>query len=334
MNRPNLFHYATSELSQDAVLCWLLKWADDRFRGQDEELHAAGVAFLRMLFEKAAKASGMVPPPAPFDVQIKRQFERIDVVALINDSHVVVIEDKVHAKEGGDQLSRYRRTIDAEFPERVPLFVFLKTGDQAGYGSIEDQGWHPVTRSEVLETLRPFRASVTDSIFIDFFDHLKAREDAVLSFKTTPIGSWRVDGPDPYKGFYEELRSDLPSGDWGYVANPNSGFWGFWWSFLGIGGGDQIYLQIEEDKLVVKISVGDRDERRQKRDFWSTRIRENLIGFERPKRLGFGRTMTIAENGNFRLTNSSGIIDIDGTAKLLSDFAESLEQLVCKRSVC
>ena len=27
MKKPSLFDYATSELSQDAILCWLLEWA-------------------------------------------------------------------------------------------------------------------------------------------------------------------------------------------------------------------------------------------------------------------------------------------------------------------
>ncbi len=28
--RPNLFEFATSELSQDAVICWLLAWASSK----------------------------------------------------------------------------------------------------------------------------------------------------------------------------------------------------------------------------------------------------------------------------------------------------------------
>ena len=28
MDRPGIFDYATSELSQDAMICWLLRWAD------------------------------------------------------------------------------------------------------------------------------------------------------------------------------------------------------------------------------------------------------------------------------------------------------------------
>ena len=30
--KPNLFKYATSELSQDAFICWLLEWAKPQNR--------------------------------------------------------------------------------------------------------------------------------------------------------------------------------------------------------------------------------------------------------------------------------------------------------------
>ena len=34
--KPNLFQYATSELSQDAILWWLLSWADNKHRILEE----------------------------------------------------------------------------------------------------------------------------------------------------------------------------------------------------------------------------------------------------------------------------------------------------------
>nr|WP_260390277.1 hypothetical protein [Ornithobacterium rhinotracheale] len=34
--KPNLFQYATSELSQDAFLCWLIAWADAREKWKQE----------------------------------------------------------------------------------------------------------------------------------------------------------------------------------------------------------------------------------------------------------------------------------------------------------
>jgi len=37
MKRPNLFNYATKELSQDAFFAWLARWADASFASKDAE---------------------------------------------------------------------------------------------------------------------------------------------------------------------------------------------------------------------------------------------------------------------------------------------------------
>jgi hypothetical protein len=50
-DRPSLFGLATSELSQDAFLGWLLALADPRFAQADEQLHRAGRRFLDQLAE-------------------------------------------------------------------------------------------------------------------------------------------------------------------------------------------------------------------------------------------------------------------------------------------
>jgi hypothetical protein len=36
---PNLFNYATSELSQDAFICWLIAWADSSQIENDKNLY-------------------------------------------------------------------------------------------------------------------------------------------------------------------------------------------------------------------------------------------------------------------------------------------------------
>jgi hypothetical protein len=45
---PNLFDYATSELSQDAFVCWLAAWADPGCRAANEPLHAGRTAFVSL----------------------------------------------------------------------------------------------------------------------------------------------------------------------------------------------------------------------------------------------------------------------------------------------
>ncbi len=40
---PNIFQFATKELSQDAVLGWLCAWADSKYKQEDApELHELG----------------------------------------------------------------------------------------------------------------------------------------------------------------------------------------------------------------------------------------------------------------------------------------------------
>ena len=46
---PNIFDFATSELSQDALFCWLIQWADTKYKVVDKQLHKIGQDFLSLL---------------------------------------------------------------------------------------------------------------------------------------------------------------------------------------------------------------------------------------------------------------------------------------------
>ena len=48
---PNIFDFATSELSQDAFLCWLIAWADSSQIENDETLNNCACAFVKGLIE-------------------------------------------------------------------------------------------------------------------------------------------------------------------------------------------------------------------------------------------------------------------------------------------
>lgn len=49
--RPNLFSHGTSELSQDAFICWLTEWANPIYQEADECLHEAGIDFIRRIYD-------------------------------------------------------------------------------------------------------------------------------------------------------------------------------------------------------------------------------------------------------------------------------------------
>lgn len=66
--KPNLFKIATKELSQDAFITWLLKYADLSCNTIDEELNLCAVDFVNQLIKKSY--------PDRADVPIARMFTR------------------------------------------------------------------------------------------------------------------------------------------------------------------------------------------------------------------------------------------------------------------
>lgn len=52
---PNLFNYGTSELCQDAFICWLLEWAEPHYREEDLLLNKISNDLINMFFELSNK---------------------------------------------------------------------------------------------------------------------------------------------------------------------------------------------------------------------------------------------------------------------------------------
>ena len=149
-SRPNIFEYATKELSQDAVICWLLAWADTKAASHpaDEQLHQLGRRFLEALFDKWR--DWPVDLGDEVSVEICRQERNIDVLAHINDRYVLLIEDKRGTGAHDDQLQRYWKAVAGGNTVLGPVDpddvypIYFKTGNQA-LSTAEDIGRHQST---------------------------------------------------------------------------------------------------------------------------------------------------------------------------------------------
>ncbi len=141
----NIFNYATSELSQDAFLCWCANWFND---SSNQKLREMSIELLKHF----AKVNDIK------SVRIERQFSRkititeengkeneekpisvkIDVLLIVNNSVAVIIEDKTATSEHDEQIQRYSRGVKQiiECSKKGEPFygvqsirsVFLKTG--------------------------------------------------------------------------------------------------------------------------------------------------------------------------------------------------------------
>jgi hypothetical protein len=324
MARPNLFEYATSELSQDAVLCWLAAWAAPETAVEDEQLHALGLQFLATLLDVHGR-----PTPDISSLEVRRQYKGIDVLLIINSRLAICIEDKVGSTEHSNQLARYIEGLAADgfAPEDIAP-VYVQTFEQGTYAAVKAAGYAPLPRKRLLAILGPYaRTPGANAIARDFNDRLMHVDREVESFRNQPLAQWTWLA---WQGFYGELQAKLLDGEWGYVANPVGGFQGYWWHVKRAPGCEQ-YLQLEEGALCFKIWVEQPENRTNLRDRWHTRLleegRKHGLNVVRPRRLGFGQTMTVAVlETDYRVTNEEGCLDVDATVARLREAEMVLDE--------
>ncbi|MGO1965603.1 MAG: PD-(D/E)XK nuclease family protein [Moraxellaceae bacterium] len=318
MTTPNLFKFATSELSQDAFICWLLSWADQDYQtGNDKHraLNRLATSVLALFFKKAGNSL-----PSRIDkIVVKRQANNIDVLCIINDTYCVLIEDKVGSLQHSDQLIRYKQFMlnghAQTFTEDKIIPIYLQTHDQSNYKAVLKDGFYPVTRRDLLDLFNSERnAALQESdIYSDYHNHLQSIEEAVQSFKSKPVNEWKKRA---WIGFFQHLQSYLGEGNWGYVANPSGGFMGFW-AFKQVVGDVAVYLLLEQDKVCFKVSVPSSKGRSKIRNelykLFKTEASKFDLKVTKPKRFGSGKDMTFAtiHTDVFESENSIDLQQVD-----------------------
>lgn len=251
-HHPNLFAFATSELSQDAALCYWLAWGHDRYRVSHPRLHGLAASFITKL-TGSTKAVG--------EVEILRQHDHVDVAVRTDSSHLIVVEDKTHSDQHGDQLDRYRRAAarwkdPAGRPwglDRVRV-AYIKTGNAAR--SKQPSGADVVVfgRRDLLALLEA-STPIGDLVLEQFQAHLADLEAETMAFETLPVAStW---SPRAQEGFYMWLEDELREGDWGLVSNPAGGFLEYDWCWQALTSPIcKLYLQLESVNRL-QVRVGD-----------------------------------------------------------------------------
>lgn len=317
---PNLFKYATKELSQDAFFCWLLAWADDAYAATDAALHGIGRGFVDMLLAEHDLAM-----EGRTRAVVHRQYNYVDILVEVGDDLVLLIEDKIHAGIHGDQLMRYRDRVAKAFPERRIAPVFLKTGDQARYDKVDEAGFKRVGRDRLLSFLRPACASSDHPILHDFIAVLEEMEAAVQSFRSVPPAAW--DGSWPWIGLYTCLQAEFDDLHWDYVANPSGGFLGAWWhgrswSNPTTGRAYDVYLQVEQGPVCFKIAVGEEIDRVGPRDAWRSTLIDTAQRSGqtiRPLNRKPGKWMTVArlDRNDWMKLGADGLLELDATVSCL-----------------
>lgn len=258
----NIFDYATSELSQDAFLCYLFNFASDEHKNEDLHLNRCAVEMLRKII--SSKYSNEVNNENIRVTELIKQHNNIDVYIQVNNKYHIILEDKTYTSQHSEQIKRYKNLLKGIGKENI-ITVYYKIIGQAHQ---EDVNIH-ITRKDMLDCMTPYIDKTENTIFKNYYDFLMTIEKSVQEFKVLPIKKW--EGPQ-YRGFFKHLTNrenpilNFKERDfgWGYVANPSGGFHGLWWYFtdqdnlqatgLKDVGVTDMYLQIEDDAIVMKIT--------------------------------------------------------------------------------
>ena len=285
MERNNIFNFATSELSQDAFICWLCNWVnfDDNSLSEDEKkLKSLATEFIeKMLGEKLEDRK----------VNIKRQYQKIDVLLEIQNKTefiekipvvdmYVIIEDKVGTGLHSNQQKTYRDIISEKNEKynrsRAKIkVVYYKICDEDNMERLKENGVNVILgRENTLELLKEYKDKINNSIFENYHNYLSNIETDVNSYEKKNLEDWNS---NCYIGFFKELKNEKnllehaigrqKDCSWGYVNNSSGGFMGMWWfplseekiNKLTETSDEDIYLQIEQynqkNIIAIKYSV-------------------------------------------------------------------------------
>jgi hypothetical protein len=313
--RPNLFNFATSELSQDAFICWLASWARPAHKRTDPALHETAICFLNQLLEAGKQ-------PAINDIRsidIYRQWNDIDVLIVVNGETPIIIEDKIGSNEHSNQLELYRRAVARKFPQPKIAAVYLKTGDQSSFDRVVEAGYGKFLREDFLKVLdRGERKEVKNDIFADFHARLKEVEAAVKSYQHLPLAKWRS---DTWRGFYIALQQRLPDAQWGTKNGPDLCFWWHWRNSALIGA--TTFLRLRRGELCFRIEVVEQSQQKVKRGQWQNALIHHMsdCGITLKRKHGPpGKGMTAAVfDGDYRHGTDDGRLDFEVTLQKLKD---------------
>jgi hypothetical protein len=186
MGHPNLFDFATSELSQDAFLCWLAALADH----DDTELQRLGRSFIAWLWTTATKVE-VEPSHVRLQQKPRPQWKKIDVtldVVVAGEKARLIIEDKTGTGPHDRQLERYLEVAEEKGVRTVPLY--FKTGYHFGEDVRATAAKYTVVGlSEWVEFLKA--QTIHNDIFDDYrayvSDMLEKRQ-ATLATLMSPTG--------------------------------------------------------------------------------------------------------------------------------------------------
>ena len=338
---PNLYEFATKELAQDATIAYLLAWADPAYRESHPRLHTLGTELLRSLLQTQE-----VDLPQIKTLCIGTQVYRIDIVVLINAGEhgiLLIIEDKVSAQEGPNQIEGYIETAKEKYSGQYDrlVAVYLKTGNESKANLPDEGKCGRFMRRDLLKILNGFQ-DTRNVIVDDFRTHLQGWEDETNRWESASYDEWRCTERSR-EGFYAEIERRWDDDcDWGYVHTGD--FWGCCLGTKYIGTEDRhadLYMQIHDAmRLTVRLGSGNAFDRVRSPFMYQVldALNEETfddIRIEKAGKFNGGGSAAVAnvtfdEQGPWFAVDPNGVVNMDATIERLRRLEKLLQKVATR----
>ena len=314
MQTPNLFNYATKELSQDALICYMLEWADDKFKDSNNKSHKVGVRLLDSFFAKFED----IIKPEKYTVEIERQYEDIDVLCIVNKKYHIIIEDKTNTSHHDDQLDKYYNLISKNIDSKNILCIYYKSGEEYDLSQLHGQTDTGITweyklfsKDDILDVLD---MELDNQILIDYQYHI-TNLAIESNYKILDISDWTT---NTWISFVRDLHI---GGNLTHGRGANKGIY-FQYTIID---NDNIgfYLRISFDKKKIQFKLENEGDEPTKElglkyfellNKYSKNIKIKKVKFSSSK-----QTMTIAETDDFfPIVDANNLIDFAKTKDFIA----------------
>lgn len=350
---PNIFNYATKELTQDAFITWLLHWANPTHKDKNELLHILGTSFLKSL----VSCHGITFNEEISDLKIRQQYNKIDVFVSFrvkDASYGIIIEDKVHSSEHGNQLQRYKSKITALKTCDVLIPIYFKTGYHISFESIQKNGYYYYSIKDFLKHLTSEKVTeINHDVLTQYYRYLLKKESEydnadiqANNYITEPLKKWTW---WTCARFFQEYKNHFKGG-WGTVPNNREAMLAFWFGkkdFISKNINNELvnlhlYMDIvfKSNKVSVNYRIGLKGKeqinisiRDQIFNDLVPFLKENNIEYKKGKFTKAKETMLLTKvtNLNMNLDCVAFVDQVEVYLKALNDFAISRNEILNNR---
>lgn len=338
--KPNIFNFATKELSQDAFLCYLLEFSKEEYKKYEKE-HIFANIFLKNILNKFSLDIEVKK------LEIKKQYNNIDILLILNDEYYIIIEDKTFTSERKKQIISYKDKLKKilendriNFDEEKIYGLYFKIGDEC-LQRIEEKektkgmNIKSLLRKEIINIFENY--SGENIIFNDYISYIKEIQERTENFSKVDLRKEMFTWGE-INGFYNALdleftklkKEKILSGEikfnWDYVANQNGGF--MCYNF------DNAFNRLNFEKYGYYMQIETRGRNRDEKNidilykgFEILKKEKTFSDGIRPLRFSKGRWMTQLIITNYLALNENGTINISKTALNITEYLKELLKL-------